>query len=342
MADAMKLKEFVELLKATAFEWSADNASRLSAALAYYTVFSLAPLLVIVLGLIGWAFGGRVDGDQVMRGLENILGPEAASLITSLVRNVSRPGRGLFAQTVSVVVLVVGASGVFYELHASLNTIWDVERKSTGIMGTIKSRLPSFLVIFVVGLLLLVAVAASAAVSAFGPLLGNILPGAAYVLQAANFVISFGIIGLLFAIVYKMLPDAEIKWNDVWVGAAVTSVLFAIGKFAIGLYLARSTMSSPYGAAGSLIVLLAFIYYSAQIFFFGAEFTQIYANKYGSRIIPSDEARPLPGQDPSVEKYPSKPRPESKENAGKQAPGTKTIRRYRPGKRRGKRSISSS
>lgn len=310
----MKLGGFVDLLKETVFEWSADNASRLSAALAYYTVFSLAPLLVIVLGLIGWIFGGRVDGGQVMQGMENILGPEAASLMTSIVQNASRPGRGFVAQAISVVVLLVGASGVFYELHASLNTIWDVQRKSTGIMGTIKSRLPSFLLIFVVGFLLLVAIAAGSAVSAFGPVLARVLPGTAYVLQAANSVISFGIIGLLFAVVYKILPDAEIRWSDVWVGAGVTSLLFAIGKFAIGLYLARSRMNSLYGAAGSLIVFLAFVYYSAQIFFFGAEFTQIYANKYGSRIVPSDQAEPKPGQNPSVERYPSKPDAQGKED----------------------------
>jgi membrane protein len=296
----MRWKGFPGLLKETAFKWSADNASRLSAAVAYYTVFSLAPLLVIILGLIGWIFGGRVDGGQVMQGMGNIVGPEAASLIESIIENVGRPGRGIAAQIIGVAVLLVGASGVFYELHASLNTVWGVERRSTGITGTVKSRLPSFILIFVVGLLLLVAVVAGAGISTFGRLMGNSLPGAAYVLHTANFILSFVLIALLFAIVYRMLPDAEIEWSDVWVGAALASLLFAIGKFAIGLYLARSTMLSLYGAAGSLIVFLAFVYYSAQIFFFGAEFTRIYAGRYGSRTVPSDQGEPAPAQN-SVE-----------------------------------------
>jgi membrane protein len=299
--DVMRWKGFLGLLKEAAFKWSADNASRLSAAVAYYTVFSLAPLLVIVLGLIGWIFGGRMDGGQVVQGMGNIVGPEAASLIESIVENIGRPSRGIAAQIIGVAVLLVGASGVFYELHASLNTIWGVERRSTGITATIKSRLPSFILIFVVGFLLLVAVVAGAGISTFGRHMGDSLPGAAYVLHAANFILSFVLIALLFAIVYKMVPDAETEWNDVWAGAALASLLFAIGKFAIGLYLARSTMLSLYGAAGSLIVFLAFVYYSAQIFFFGAEFTRAYAGRYGSRTVSSDQGEPAPGQSPRVE-----------------------------------------
>ena len=295
----MKWRHLAGLLMETAIEWRADNASRLSAALAYYTMFSLSPLLVITLGLVGWIFGGRVDSGEVVQRMGDIVGPEAATLIQNIVRQAHRPGTGAAAEIISVIVLLVGASGVFYELHASLDTIWDVQPKPTGnILKTVKTGLSSFLVIFVVGFLLIAAIAASAGVSAFVALLGGVLPGALYLLHTANFLLSFGVIALLLAIIYKMLPDADIRWNDVWIGAAVTSLLFAIGKFVIGLYLARSTMGSIYGAAGSLIVLLAFIYYSAQIFFFGAEFTRVYASKYGSHTALSDrgEAAPVQGR----------------------------------------------
>lgn len=296
----MKWKGFVDLLKETVLEWSDDNASRLSAALAYYTVFSLVPLLVIGLGLIGRLFGGRVDGSQMARRIGEVVGPQAASVIGSIAQNVNRPGRGLVAEVVSAIVFLAGTSGVFYELHASLNIVWDVQRKASGgIIGRIRARLPSFLIIFIVGFLLFVAVAASAAVTAFGRYIGGSLPATAYILHAANFSLSFVVVTLLFGIVYKLLPDAEVKWSDVWVGSAVTSLLFAVGKFALSVYLTRSALRSLYGAAGSLIMFLAFLYYSAQIFFFGAEFTKTYAARYGSRIVPSKTGEVASGQEAS-------------------------------------------
>ncbi len=339
----MKLKAFAELARSSASEWSDDNASRLSAALAYYTIFSLAPLLVIIMAIVGLVLGREQAGGQVAQQLESVLGPQMASVVQGIVQSASRPGSGIVAGIIGFIVLVVGASGVFYELHSSLNTIWDVQRKSAkGVMGVIRTRLPSFLIIFVVGLLLLVALALSAAISAFGHFFGAAVPGMSYLLQGANFILSFVVLGLLFAIIFKMLPDANIRWGDVWVGAGATSLLFVIGKLLIGLYLGRSTVASPYGAAGSLVILLAFIYYSAQIFFLGAEFTQIYANKFGSRIVPAAEGQPMPGEKPGDAAYPSspehgqgdgsarRPRAAAAASAGIQASGSRSEQEAQP------------
>ncbi len=307
----MKPRDLIDLFKQTGSEWSEDNASRLSAALAYYTVFSVAPLLVIIMAIAGFVFRGS-EG-RLMEQIGSFVGPQAASILQTMLENARRPGSGIVAGVIGIVVLIVGASGVFYELHSSLNTIWDVERKSEkGIMGVIRTRTSSFLVIFLIGFLLILALAASTAISTFGNLLAGTIPGMEYLLQAANFLLSFAVIGVLFAVLYKTLPDVDIRWSDVAVGAGVTSLLFVIGKLLIGLYLSKSTVASPYGAAGSLIILLAFVYYSAQIFFVGAEFTQIYANRYGSRLLPSEHAKAIPEEEPSAQEYPSRPPPEQK------------------------------
>jgi membrane protein len=304
--DEMNLKAFVQLSKEAVSEWSADNASRLSAALAYYTIFSIAPLLIIILGITGLIFGDEAGRGQVMEQLGGVMGPEGASAIQDILKGAQHPTSGIIATIISFVVLAFTASGVFYELHNSLNTIWDVQRKSEGgIFNVIKTRLPSFSILPVLGFILIVSLVVSTALASFGGLIGNILPGAQYMLYFINFVISFLVIAFLFALIYKILPDVEIRWRDVWVGAAVTSLLFVIGKFAIGLYLGKSGIASTYGAAGSLVILLAWVYYSAQIFFFGAEVTQVYANKFGSKIVPSAEAEPLPREEPSAENYPS-------------------------------------
>jgi len=302
----MKPRAFVQLSKETAFEWSRDNASDLSAALAYYTVFSIAPLLVILMAIASFVLRGQ-EG-RLMDQIGSFLGPQMASTMQGILENAQRPGSGIIAGIIGVIVLIVGASGVFYQLHTSLNTIWDVQRKEGGgFMGVIRTRLSSFAIIFLIGLILLVAIAASAALSALGNVIGGGSGWVGYLLQVANFVLSFVIIGLLFAVIFKTLPDVEIRWSDVLIGAGVTSLLFVIGKLLIGLYLSKSTVASPYGAAGSLVILLAFVYYSAQVFFFGAEFTQIYANKFGSRIVPAREGEPMPGEEPSADRYPSEP-----------------------------------
>lgn len=303
----MKAKQVWYLIKDSAAEWSDDNASRLSAALAYYTLFSIAPLLVLILGIVSLVLGEEEGRSQAIQQLGGTVGQGGSSMLQDMVRSAQKPTSGIIASAISFIVLLFTASNLFYALQTSLNTVWDVQQKSLGVWGSIKNRLPTLWIIPVVGLLLLASLVASAGISALGQFTGNIFPGVQYLLHAADFLLSFVVVGLLFALMYKILPDADIKWSDVWLGAGVTSLLFSIGKLLIGLYLGKSSMSSMYGAAGSLVVLLAWVYYSAQIFFLGAEFTQVYSNQFGSRVKPSSEAEPLPGEKPEAEQRPSRP-----------------------------------
>lgn len=201
-----------------------------------------------------------------------------------MIRSAYKPSSSVIATIIGIATLLFGATGAFVDLQEALNTIWSATSKSghSGIIGMIKERFLSFGMILGIAFLLLVSLVVSAGLSALGKFLSDLLPGFTHILQVVNFIISFGFITVLFAMIYKLLPDIKIAWSDVWIGAAVTSLLFTIGKFLIGLYLGRSSIASPYGAAGSLVIILVWVYYSAQILFFGAEFTQIYANKYGS------------------------------------------------------------
>ncbi|HEY3278070.1 MAG TPA: YihY/virulence factor BrkB family protein [Syntrophorhabdaceae bacterium] len=304
----MKWRGIVELFKDTFQEWRHDDASTLSAALAYYTIISLAPLLVIIIGLVAFIFGKEAAQGQVMQQLASILGPQSANTLREIVEHSPQRSVGIVATAISVVVLAFSAAGVFYQLQTSLNTVWEVTPKSSqGFWSIIRSRLPSLSIIPVIGFLLIVSLAASTAVAAFGTFMGGLFPGITVLLQIAEFVISFGVIAILFSLIYKILPDVRVRWRDVWLGGAFTSLLFTLGKFCIGLYLGKSSMASGYGAAGSLVVLLVWVYYSAQIFFFGAEFTQLYTNRYGSRMKPTTEAASLPGEDPGDKRHPSHP-----------------------------------
>jgi membrane protein len=279
------------LLKATIQEWQEDGATRLAAALAYYTTFSLAPILVLIIALAG-LFGGREAAQtQTMAQVEDLLGSEGREFVQEMIESASRPTTGWTATLVGAVTLLFGALGVFAELQNSLNTIWEVKPKPArglmdGIRRFILKRLVSFTMVLGVGFLLLASLVISAAVSALGEYIGTRWPMADFWLSLINFTISFIVITFLFAMIFKFLPEIKIAWKDVWLGAAVTSVLFTLGKFLIGLYLGRSEVGNVFGAAGSLAVLLIWIYYSAQILFFGAEFTQVYANRYGSKIVP--------------------------------------------------------
>ena len=286
------LKNAWNLLKQTASEWSEDKVPRLGAALAYYTVFSIAPLLIIAIAVAGLVFGSEAATGAVQSQLQSFLGEDAAKAINDMIVNASKPSSGIIATIIGIVTLLFGASGVFGQLKDAMNTIWEVEPKpGRGIMGIISDRFLSFTMVLGVGFLLLVSLMISTGLDAakeyvFGDDLG-------IVFQVLNFAISFGVITLLFAMIYKVLPDVEIQWRDVWIGAAVTALLFTIGKFAISQYLSRSGTASAYGAAGSLIVVLLWIYYSAQILFFGAEFTQVYANQYGSHVVADEDAVPV-------------------------------------------------
>jgi membrane protein len=282
------------LFKLTYQGWKEDKASRLSAALAYYTVFSLAPLLVIVIAITGLFWQRDAVQSQVMNQVEGLVGVEGRTFISDLLTSASNPAEGITATIIGIITLLFGALGVFNELHNALNTIWGVKEEETeGFFESIKkvvfSRLLSFTMILGIGFLLLVSLVISAGLSAAQETIGNAIPVSEIILQIVNLVISIGVITVLFALIFKFLPDAEIAWRDVWLGAFVTAVLFSLGKFLIGLYLGNSAVASSFGAAGSLVLLLVWIYYSAQILFFGAEFTQVYANNYGSRIVPEGE-----------------------------------------------------
>jgi membrane protein len=295
-----------ELLKQTYADWSEDKAPRLGAALAYYAIFSLAPLLVIVVGVVSLVFGDDSVG-QIQRQFEALLGAEAAQTIADIIANDTSTEGGLVATLIGLATLLFGASGVFGQLQDALNTIWEVQpRPDRGWMGMIKDRFFSFTMVLGVAFLLLVSLIVSAALATVGDTFSSTLPGGETLWQVINFVVSFAIITVLFALIFKIVPDVEIAWHDVWIGAAATALLFVIGKILIGLYLGHSSVGSAYGAAGTLLVILVWIYYSAQILFLGAEFTQVYANKYGTRVVAAKNAVPVTQEQRAQEGMPSK------------------------------------
>lgn len=281
-------KKILPILRQTATEWSDDQAPMLGAALAYYTVFSLAPLLLIIIALAGWAFGEDAAQGQVFAQLRQLIGDEGGRAVQDLVSSAGRePSHGVISAVTGMVALLFGASGVFGQLQSSLNTVWGVAPPpNRGILGIVKARLLSFGFVLGVGFLLLVSLALSTTITFVAEWVGGVAPGVESLVRGLDLVLSIGVITALFALIFKFLPDARIAWKDVWVGALLTSVLFTIGKFGLALYLGTSSVGSSFGAAGSLIVLLLWVYYSAQILFFGAEFTQVWANRYGSRVAP--------------------------------------------------------
>lgn len=289
----MNLKAFLALLKATWTEWNEDKASRLAAALAYYTVFSLAPLLIIVIAIAGLVFGHDAAQGRIVEQIEGLVGGDGADAIQAMLENANQPAAGVTATVIGVVTLLFGATGVFIQLQDALNTIWEVAPKpGQGIVNFLRNRFLSFSMVLGIGFLLLVSLVLSAVLAAIGTYFNHLLPGLTSLWQAINFVVSFGVITLLFGMIYRILPDVKIAWGDVWIGAAVTSLLFTIGRLLIGIYLGSSAIDSAYGAAGSFVVILVWVYYSAQILLFGAEFTQVYAKQYGSRIRPASNAIP--------------------------------------------------
>jgi membrane protein len=276
---------FWPLTKETATEWMNANPFRLAAALAYYTLFSIAPLLVVALGIAGLAFGEDAARGQIFGPLQSLLGAKSADAVQNAVAAASIKSSGLFATVTGLATLLVGASAVFAELQDALNTIWDVKPPpSAGLWDVIRKRLLSASMVAVIGFLLLVSLAVSAMLNAIGAYMGGVLPVSAFVLEAVNFLVSFGVITLLFAAIYKVLPDIDNKWSDVWIGAIATAALFTVGKTAIGLYIGQAALDSTYGAAGSLLVVLVWVYYSSLILFFGAEFTHVYARRRGSQL----------------------------------------------------------
>jgi membrane protein len=293
MEDQVSLKVIWKLLSATYMKWSEDHAQGLGAALAFYTVFSLAPLLLIVIAIAGLVFGQEAAEGQIIGQIQGLVGEESAKAIQGILENVRKPATGLIATALAIITLLFGATGVFAQLQEALNTIWGVENKEgLGILQILRTRFLSFMTVLGSGFLLLASLVLSAGLAAIGHKLEYLLPGPEPLIQVINFLVSFGVITVLFAMIYKMLPDVSIQWSDVWIGAGMTSLLFTIGKFLIGLYLGKSDVGVVYGAAGSLIIILLWVYYAAQIFLLGAEFTAVYASSHGSRLETSKNAMP--------------------------------------------------
>jgi membrane protein len=282
-----------QLLKETGEDFIEDNAPRLAGALAYYTLLSLAPLVVLAIAVAGLAFDQEATRGRLAAELGAVVGPSGEAAVRAIVENARTPSAGIVSSAFGLVVLLFGASGVFGELQSALDTIWEVTPKpGRGLWGTIRDRLFSFAMVMGVAFLLLVSLILSTLLAAVGRFFERSLPGGEMVWQALNFVLSFAVVSALFAVTFKVVPDVKIRWRDVWMGAVVTAFLFSVGKFLIGLYLGKSSVASSYGAAGSLVLLVIWVYYSALILFLGAEFTQVYAKRFGSRIRPSANAVP--------------------------------------------------
>lgn len=290
------MKEHLLVFKDAGVEWAQDKAPRLAAALAYYTVFSLAPLLVVLIGVLDLVyervFPGGDAREQIIAQLSGAVGQDGASLIATMIENVGAGGGGILATVIGVVILIFGATGVFAQLQQAMNEVWDVrpDPEKTGPLRMLWQRLTSLGMVLAIGFLLFVSFLAQAALNIVQAQFSGILPGADWLWQVGSFAVNIGVLTLLFAAIFKVLPDATVDWRDVWIGALVTALLFQLGKFAIGVYLGRSGVASTYGAAASLVVILLWVYYSAQILLYGAEFTQVYARRFGSRIEPTDIA----------------------------------------------------
>jgi membrane protein len=271
------------LLTQTWTEWNNDNAPRLGAALAYYTTLSIAPLLILVIAIAGLVLGEEAARGQLMTQVSDLIGKEGGEAVQNIVQNASKPASGILASIIGFLVLAFGASTVAAELRASLNEIWNKKPdNSGGIKEMVTQRSYALGIVLGCGFLLLVSLVVSSGVAAAGEFMGGFLPIPEAILHVLNVAVGIVVIAGVFAVLFKYLPDIEIEWRDVLLGALFTSVLFAIGRFLIGLYLGKASFGSTYGAAGSLVIVLVWVYYSAQILFFGAEFTQVYAREHGS------------------------------------------------------------
>lgn len=278
--------EILALVKEAASAWVDDNAPRLGASLAYYTLLSLAPLLVVAVGVAAMVFGKTAVEGQLFWQTQGLLGKEGAAAVQELIRNADHPGSGILSTTLGLVTLLFGASSVVIELTDALNTIWHVPAQQGGAFSSVvsmfKQRAYAFAIILGTGFLLLVSLLLNAAISATGAFFNSLLPVPEGVLAIIEFTFAFFVTTVLFAAIYKVMPSVHLNWSDVFIGASVTSLLFTAGKQLIGLYLGKESFASTYGAAGSLVAVLVWVYYSAQLFFLGAEFTKVYAQKFGS------------------------------------------------------------
>ena len=281
------------LLKQTFSEWLEDKAPQLGAALAYYTVFSLAPLVLVLLAIVGLIFHNDPGGawNKITEQMSYFLDKSAVDVVQNIAQKAAQPNKSVLATIIGVLLALFGASGVFGQLQDALNTVWGVKAKpGAGIWGFLRSRFLSFAMVGGVCFLLLVSLTLESLLKGFSHYVQSVLPGGIVIALAIYWVFDLAVVILLFAVIFKFLPDAEIRWRDVWVGAGMTAIFFAIGKWALGLYLGSGSAASAYGAASSLITLLLWVYYSSQILLFGAEFTQVYANRAGRDIKPAEHA----------------------------------------------------
>ena len=285
----LRLKEIGSLIQESVVEWRNDNAPRLGASLAFYTLLSLAPLLVVIVGVAALAFGKNAAEGQLFWEIRDLVGRDEAKAIQETIRNAYQPGTGILAAFLSIVTLAFGATTVVVELRDALNMIWHVpvdqsKTRLGGIVTFVRQRFYSFALVLGVGFLLLVSLVLSAWVAAVGKFFGAFLPVPESVLHAVTLTVSFLVITFMFAAIYKIVPDIHLRWSDVVVGAAVTALIFSIGKQLIGIYLGKASFGSTYGAAGSLVIVIVWVYYSAQLFFLGAEFTKVYTKNFGSHF----------------------------------------------------------
>ncbi len=284
------MKWALALLRQAFTGWNDHNAPRLGASVSYYTLFSMAPLLIIAIGVAGLVFGEKAAQGQIQAQLAGLIGEQSSKAIEGVIQASRQTKAGILASVVAFVTLLLGATGVFVELKSALNDVWGAKPPpSAGVWGYVRTRLVSLAMVMAVGFLLMVSLVASAALAAIQGLFAGWMPGWDKLLWALNTLVSFAVITVLFALLLKYLPDTPVAWKDVWLGAALTAVLFNIGKTLIGLYLGKSSVASVYGAAGSLVVVIVWVYYAAQIFFFGAELTLAFAHRHGSRSTGSPE-----------------------------------------------------
>ncbi|WP_395059775.1 YihY/virulence factor BrkB family protein [Polaromonas sp.] len=328
----MHFKLFYRLARQSVTAWIDDYAPSMGAAISYYTVFSIAPLLIIVIAVAGLVWGRDAVQGEIVAQLTGLIGRDGAVGVQALIESANKPAKGVIATLISVGVLLVGATTVFAELQSALDRVWDVppSQKASGIWATLRARLLSLGFILGLGFLLSVSLVFSAGVAAFGGWATGLFPGWELLLQVVNTAISLGISSLLFAMIFKLMPQASVSWRDVWVGAAVTSVLFEVGKALIGLYIGKSSVTSSFAAAGSLVVLLVWVYYSAQIFLLGAEFTWVFAHEHGSRRGQVDTPATLaaeaaaPAASAGSVLAPAVEAPRRSESAGKTVPSAPT------------------
>jgi len=281
------------LLKQTFQEWLQDKAPQLGAALAYYTVFSLAPLILVLLAIVGVIFRDNPAGawNKITQQMSYFLDPSALQVVQSIAQKASQPGKSTIATIIGIALALFGASGVFGQLQDALNTIWGVKAKpGTGVWGFLRARFLSFAMVGGICFLLLVSLAVEALLKGFSHYVQSVLPGGIVIALSVYLIFDFAVVVLLFAMIFKFLPDVQIQWRDVWIGAIITAILFGIGKWLLGFYLGSGAAGSAYGAASSLITLLLWVYYSSQILLFGAEFTQVYAARSGRAFKPSEYA----------------------------------------------------